>query len=341
MMRNVIGRYMKSHFSFSFVFALLAMLFLSVKPASAQTSNDTQRYIEQYRKAALEQEKLYGIPATITLAQGILESSSGKSMLTVKANNHFGVKAGKSWTGPIFQAWDDEPQKSRFRHYASASESFRDHSLLLANSSRYKSLFTHSVFDYRSWANGLQKCGYATAKHYAQALIGIIDTYRLYTVNGGVKLRAGKTVTIVRYTQDETPVFDEECQMDEDEDSEEQESVSRTLNRYMVENNGVRCTILYPGQTLSSIAMKYDIEQGKLLEFNEIKNADKLDEGDIVYLEKKKTKYKGLRDYYRVKEGDTMHSVAQEFGLKVSALAKLNKKNEFSILKEGEKLELK
>lgn len=319
---------------------LATVLLMMVVPVSAQTSSDTQRYIEQYRKAALEQEKLYGIPATITLAQGILESSSGKSMLTVKANNHFGVKAGKSWTGPIFQAWDDEPQKSRFRHYASASESFRDHSLLLANSSRYKSLFTHSIYDYRAWANGLQKCGYATAKHYAKALIGIIDTYRLYTVNGGVKLRAGKTVTIVRYAND-APVFNEDCQMSEDEDSEEQESVSRALNRYMIENNGVRCTILYPGQTLASISMKYDIEQSKLLEFNETSNADKFEEGDIVYLEKKKTKYKGLKDYYRVKEGDTMHSIAQEFGLKVTALAKLNKKNEFSILREGEKLELK
>lgn len=321
---------------------LVCIISMWAAMVSAQNRSDTQLYIEKYRQAALDQERQYGIPATITLAQGILESSSGKSMLTVKANNHFGVKAGKSWTGPIFQAWDDEPQKSRFRHYASASESFRDHALLLANSSRYKPLFTHSVYDYRGWANGLQKCGYATAKHYAEALIGIIDTYRLYALNGGVKLRAGKTVTIVRNANSNNgPVFDASCQMADDEESEEEMSVSRAINRYMVENNGVRCTILYPGQTLASISMKYDIEQSKLLEFNEVRNADKFEEGDIVYLEKKKTKYKGLRDYYRVKEGDTMHSVAQEFGLKVEALAKMNKKNEFSFLKEGERLELK
>ena len=139
----------------------------------AQSSSDIQSYITQYRQIALEQERRYGIPASITLAQGILESGAGKSMLTRNANNHFGVKAFGGWTGEVFLAWDDERQKSRFRKYSSAMESFRDHALFLRNNSRYRSLFANSVYDYRAWAIGLQRAGYATAGNYAKALIGL------------------------------------------------------------------------------------------------------------------------------------------------------------------------
>lgn len=320
-------------------FQILFLLVVS-SVASAQSSSDIRAYIDRFRQAALDQERAYGVPASITLAQGILESGAGKSGLARTANNHFGIKAFGGWTGRIYQAWDDEPQKSRFRWYNSASESFRDHSLFLKNNGRYRSLFSKSVYDYRGWAIGLQKAGYATAKNYASALIGFIDSYHLYAINGGVKLRAGKTVKITRYIK-EKPVFDAECQLDEEEESEEEENVNRAVRRFVVEINNVRCTILYPGETISSIAMRYDIPKQKLLEFNELTDENDFNEGDIVFLAKKKNKYTGAQDYYRVKEGDSFYGIAQQFGLKLASLTKMNKKSFFSTLKEGEKLRLK
>lgn len=309
--------------------------------ACAQTSSDIDIYIEKYKSIALEQERTYGIPAPITLAQGILESGAGRSGLTRNANNHFGIKAYGGWTGKVYLAWDDETTKSKFRWYNSASESFRDHSLFLKDNSRYRSLFSKSVYDYRGWANGLQKAGYATSPTYAKAIIGYIDTYKLYAINGGVKLRPGKTVTITQTITREELIVRKDLQMEETEESEEQVNVENTIRKFVVEINGVRCTILYPGETLSSIAMKYDISRRDLLLFNESTSENDFQEGDIVFLEKKKKKYEGAQDFYRAKGGESMFTVSQRFGIRLSSLSKMNDMNSFSLLREGEKLRLK
>lgn len=323
------------------IILIISILFIINIPIHAQSSSDILSYISQYKQIALEQEQKYGIPASITLAQGILESGAGKSTLTRKANNHFGIKAYGGWTGPIYEAWDDEIQKSKFRLYSSPKDSFRDHSIFLKNNSRYRTLFTKSVYDYRAWAIGLQKAGYATAKNYAKALIGFIDAYRLYDINGGVKLRAGKTVTITKVINSEIPTFNPDCIMDDSEESEEQDEVTKIINKFVVEINDVRCTILYPGESLASISMKYDIPQYKILEFNEITDPSNLNEGDIIFLQKKKSKYTGIQDYYRVKDDDTLYAISQQFGIKMSSLAKMNNKDLFSRLQEGERLYLK
>lgn len=305
----------------------------------AQSSADIEAYIAKYRNLALEQEREFGIPATITLAQGILESGAGKSGLTRVSNNHFGIKRGSNWSGPTHAAWDDEPQKSSFRVYASAEESFRDHSLLLQKK-RYRHLFDKSVFDYRGWAIGLQLAGYATSPTYAKALIGYIDAYQLYAINGGVKLRPGRTITITKTITVEELVERIDIQIPENEESEEEKSVSNTIlhNGIIVEINNVRCTIIYPGETLASVSMKYDIPQSKLLEFNETTNSKDIKEGDIVFLEKKKKKYIGALDYYRVHKGETLYQISQQFGIRVSNLAKMNNLSIFSTLSEGQKL---
>lgn len=329
------------------VISIVFILFAYATGVSAQSSADIRNYIAKYSQIALDQERAYGVPASITIAQGILESGAGKSGLTRNANNHFGIKAFGGWKGPIYQAWDDEPNKSKFRVYASAAESFRDHSLFLKNNSRYRSLFQKSVYDYRGWAIGLQKAGYATAQTYAKALIGFIDAYQLYAINGGVKLRSGTTVTIRRpagggkQQQQGRPEFLPEEQMDENEESEEEKSVKNAVQKFLVEVNDVRCTVLYPGQTLSSVSMKYDIPKQKLLEFNETTRESDFKEGDIVFLEKKKSKFTGAQDFYRVKEGDTVYGISQQFGIKMANLTKMNKLNLFSTLKEGDKLRLK
>ena len=320
----------------------LLLLFLNSSILAQRTNQAYWSYIDQYKGLAIEQMQKYHIPASITLAQGLLESGAGRSTLATKANNHFGIKAFGGWTGPIYQAWDDEPNKSRFRVYSTAAESFRDHSLFLKNNSRYRSLFSKSVYDYRGWAIGLQKAGYATATTYASALIGFIDSYRLYDINGGVKLRAGKTVVITRKaTATQKATFDASCQAAEDEVSEEEEVVVNAVKRYVVDINDVRCTILYPGMTLSSIAMKYDIPKEKLLEFNEVASEKDFHEGDIVFIAKKKSKFTGAQDFYHVREGDTLYGISQNFGIKFASLAKMNNKDIFSQLKEGEKIKLK
>lgn len=321
---------------------LLLLIVCSAIGAKAQSSSDIINYINKYKGIALDQEKKYGVPASITIAQGILESGAGKSGLTRNANNHFGIKAFGGWTGPVYHAWDDEPNKSRFRVYGSAADSFRDHSLFLKNNSRYRSLFAKSVYDYRGWAIGLQKAGYATAKTYAASLIGFIDSYRLYEINGGVKLKAGKAVVITRQaTVNQKATFDASCQANDDEQSEEEEMVANAVKRYVVDINDVRCTILYPGMTLSSVAMKYDIPKEKLLEYNEVASENDFHEGDIVFIAKKKKKYTGPQDYYTVRKGDTLYGISQNFGIQYASLAKMNNKDFFSQLKEGEKINLK
>ncbi len=317
-------------------FLLLQYVYLGY----AQTSADILAYISQYKQVALEQEEKYGIPASITLAQGILESGAGKSMLTVNANNHFGIKAGNSWEGSVYLAWDDEINKSRFRKYSSANESFDDHAKVLRGS-RYSSLFAKSIYDYRAWAYGLQKAGYATAPNYAKALIGYIDAYKLYSINGGVKLKPGKTITITKYITKEQPVFDADCLIEDEVQTEEEEFIKKTINKYVVEINDVRCTLLYPGESITSISMKYDIPKKKILEYNEVVTDANIKEGDIVFLEKKKTKYNGSRDYYNVKENESLYEISQLFGIRMANLAKMNGIDLFTKLKVGRRLKLK
>lgn len=298
-------------------------------------------YIAEYKSIALQNEKEFGIPATIILAQGILESGAGTSGLTQASNNHFGIKAGSSWKGKVHLAWDDETQKSKFRCYASAAESFRDHAYLLTTNSCYRSLFKINIYDYRGWAHGLKKAGYATAPHYAQALIGIIDQYKLYEINGGAKLKPGKIVTITRYKTIERPIFENDCVMDDGEESEEQTMIADAVKRYAVLINDIHCTVLQPGETLASISRKYDLSPAQLLKFNELGSEYQVKEGDIVFLDKKKKKYEGPQDVYIAKQGDTLYDVSQEFGIQLHQLAKLNDMNDYVRLREGTRVILK
>lgn len=317
------------------------MLLLRVISLNAYNPAVVQSYIAQYKSIALQNEKEFGIPATIILAQGILESGAGTSGLTRFSNNHFGIKAGSKWKGRIHLAWDDEKQKSRFRCYDSAADSYRDHARLLTTNSCYRSLFKINIYDYRGWAHGLKKAGYATAPHYAQALIGIIDQYRLYEINGGAKLRPGKTVMITTYKTIEKPVFEEECILDDDEESEEQLMIAEAAKPYAVLINDIHCTVLQPGETLASISRKFDISPAELLKFNELGSEYQVKEGDIVFLDKKKKKFEGAQDIYITKNGDTLYDVSQEFGIQLHHLAKLNNMNDYVRLQEGTRVILK
>lgn len=319
----------------------LTILLCNCIDLKAYTPANVGNYIAQHKAAALSNEKDYGIPATIILAQGILESGAGTSGLTRASNNHFGIKAGKSWTGRVLPSWDDELVMSKFRCYASAAESYRDHAKLLTTNQRYKSLFNISIYDYRGWAHGLKRAGYATAPDYAEALIGIIDQYRLYEINGGVKLKPGKTVTVIRYKEVEKPIFDEACIMEEEEESEEQSIIHNSMNHYVVEINNLRCTVMQPGETFASVLRKYDVSPSDILSFNEVASERHIKEGDIIFLEKKRKKYQGYQDVHLCKSGDTLYKISQTYGIQLHSLAKLNKINDYARLEEGKKIYLK
>lgn len=316
--------------------------FICYAMAHAQSSSEIRAYIDRYKQIALEEERKHGIPASITLAQGILESAAGKSTLARNSNNHFGIKRGNNWTGPVFYAWDDDPQKSPFRCYSNPEDSYRDHSKFLMEHSRYSRLFNLSPYDYRGWAKGLQAAGYATNPNYAKGLIGYIDTYQLYAVNGGVKLRGDKVITIVKTITVDEIAQKKDIQLADDEESEEEECVRKVSVRYVSDINDVRCTILYPGKSLSTIAMEYNVPKSELLEYNEVDSEMSIKEGDIVFVEKKKKKYEGPHyDYHRVKEGETLHHISQEYGIRVLSLCKMNHMTIFDQLKEGQKIKLR
>lgn len=322
---------------------LITIISVTAITATAQSSAAVWAYINKYKDIALEQERKYGMPAPVTLAQGIIESGAGNSGLTRKSNNHFGIKKGKKWTGATYLAWDDDPQKSPFRVYASAAQSYEDHSrfLKIENKGRYGWMFEKlSVYDYRGWAYGLKKSGYATAEHYAKSIIGYIERYRLYEINGGRKLRPGKTVITKTITHEEL-IRRVDLVLDDEEETEEEIEVANVTKKYFVEINGVRCTVLYPGETLSNIARNYDIPKSKLLEYNETSDEKDLQEGDIVYLSKKKNKFTDSQDHHTVQEGETLYSIAQQYGITLSYLCKKNNKSYFDNLRVGEKLKLK
>lgn len=309
--------------------------------ACAYSPEDAGNYIERYKAAAVNIEKEYGIPATITLAQGILESAAGTSSLTKASNNHFCIKAGSGWSGRVHLAWDDETVKSRFRCYASADESYRDYARLLSTSRYYRALFEISIYDYRAWAHGLKKAGYATAPDYAQALIGLIDHYKLYAINGGAKLRPGKTVVITRYIDVEKPELEAGDIIPDDEITEEEASVAEAISRYVVDINDIHCTVIQPGENLAAISRKYGIAPAELLRYNELASESQAKEGDIVFLDKKKKKYTGAQDVYIARGGESLHDVAQQFGVQLKHLAKLNGMSEYVLLDKGARLFLK
>lgn len=322
-----------------FFFIILGLL--CTGDCISQSEKVVRAYIEKYKGIALDFEKEYGIPAPITLAQGILESGAGTSGLTKVSNNHFCIKAGSDWSGPVSLAWDDEIVKSKFRCYDSAEESYRDYAKLLSTSRYYRTLFDINIYDYRGWAHGLKKAGYATAPNYAKALIGLIDHYKLYAINGGAKLRPGKTVEITRYIDVENPLFEEDDIISDDEVTEEETYVVDALNRYVVEINDIHCTVIQPGETLASISRKYDMSSSELLRLNELASEKQVKEGSIIFLDKKKKKYTGYQDVYIAKGGESLYEVSQSFGIQVKKLAKLNKTSEYALLDKGTRIYLK
>lgn len=258
-----------------------------------------EEYIRTYAPVAKEEMRRYGIPASITLAQGILESNFGNSPLAREANNHFGIKCHTGWQGKGYYMTDDAVNEC-FRIYDSPEESFRDHSEFLRTRPRYADLFKLDPKDYKGWARGLQAAGYATNPQYANLLIRIIEERRLHQYDTADPELAAKLET--------------------------KEDVIRVFENKIMIFNGLKVVVAQPRQTITEIGRHFNLEYEKLKKYNDILNDDDtnyyLIPGSKVYLQQKKTK--GFNITHRVQENETMHSIAQKEGIRLAHLYKLN-----------------
>jgi LysM repeat protein len=279
------------------IFSLLC-LFSALQMTLSQSISWNQRYqdyFDQYKDVAVEQMLKYHIPASITLAQGVLESGAGRSELATRANNHFGIKCN-GWIGRK-SYHDDDERNECFRAYDNVYESYKDHSIFLTTSKRYSSLFQLKLTDYKGWAKGLKACGYATSPTYATKLIEIIQLYKLYQYD-----------TAKGYDKFQT------------------QQVKNGDLRHIYAFNKNYYLIARKGDTFRSIAKEVDVSYRKLAKYNERNKNDKLEEGEIVWLKKKRSKapkdYKGRVHY--VKAGESMYSISQRYGIRLKKLYKIN-----------------
>lgn len=307
---------------------LFAGLFLSIF-LFGQERITTEEYIESYKDVAIKKMKEYKIPASITLAQGILESGSGNSKLATKANNHFGIKCHKGWTGKTFTMDDDEKNEC-FRKYKHASDSYRDHSLFLTQRGRYTFLFEYETTDYKSWAKGLKKAGYATNPKYPELLIRLIEKYDLAQYDTGVKTKKKKSSEEKVETIVVSPLLSNN------------EVIYTTLEgRDVYENYGIRYVIGKPGDTFYALAEEFDIYSWQLFKYNDRDKDHVVKSGEIVYLEKKNKKADKKYKTHMVKQGETLHYISDLYGIRMNRLVKMNKLEDANKLSVGQKLKLR
>jgi hypothetical protein len=310
--------------------AIALVLGLSV---SAQQEGRTpqDRYIARYSSIAVNEMYRSGVPASITLAQGIIESASGQSTLAVEGNNHFGIKCHNSWNGRTMRA-DDDRRGECFRAYDSAEESFRDHSDFLRYRDRYKFLFDFQTVDYKSWAYGLKQAGYATDPAYAAKLIKCVEDYDLsrfdrMTVEEALH-EAGQEAEqpVEPETLPQIPDSPLRIEAGEIYAGAEGEEYRFSLSRTLYSRNGVPFVYAIEGETYPSLAKKYHLLASEIYRFNDLPKGAELHPGEIVYLElKKASTVKGLDKYIVGGEGESFHAICQRFAVREKSVRKLNK----------------
>ena len=255
-----------------------------------------QDYINTYAPMAIEQQQAHGIPASITLAQGLLESAAGCSTLATRGNNHFGIKCHSEWTGDTLLRSDDAPDEC-FRAYRTAAESFADHSRFLLRK-RYAPLFELPETDYAAWARTLRECGYATDPNYASRLITIIERYALY-------------------------IFDTETGRLSEENSDYIRSILLSTHK-VLRSRGLHYVIAMPGDNYAAIAREFGIDKKKLLTYNDARRDGEIKAWEEVYLEPKLDTAPEGTTTATIGEGESLHSLSQRFGMTVASLRALN-----------------
>ncbi|MDR1645965.1 MAG: glucosaminidase domain-containing protein [Tannerellaceae bacterium] len=273
-----------------------------------------EAYVKQYSSLAVGHQKKYHIPASITLAQGILESGGGLSELARKSNNHFGIKCHADWKGEKVYH-DDDRRNECFRKYKNVEDSYEDHALFLTGSARYANLFKLDIKNYRGWAKGLQESGYATDPAYANRLIKLIEDYELYRYDSGRTADAPAAPK-------ETP---------------EPAVVRRPAHNTL----GLDYIYAEENDSFDRIAAETGLTVEQLIQYNETPADFPLQKGDIVYLEKKNTRAAKPHYDHVVQIGESMHSISQKYGMRMKNLYKINKKKDDYVPVEGDVLKLR
>ncbi len=282
-------------------------------------------YINQYKKMAQDEMKRTGIPASITLAQGMLESGTGNSTLARKGNNHFGIKC-HNWKGKSMRH-DDDRRNECFRKYKSAYESYVDHSDFLVNGRRYSFLFEYDNDDYKSWAKGLKKAGYATSPTYAKALIKLIEENQLYVYDQQViaELKGKKPPKLASKTHDK-------------ENLSSGESIKNFSVKY---KNRVKYIVAGKKQNIEELSLKLDMFAWQLPKYNEMDASDEVTKGQIVYLQPKRNRADVKHKTHMVKEGESLHDISQQYAVKLHKLAKKNRMEPDAELNPGQEISLR
>jgi LysM repeat protein len=305
--------------------ATIAILFLFILTARAIAqpvpTNDfpfkitVDEYIDKYWQIAVEEMYRSRIPASITLAQGIIESGNGNSRLALVGNNHFGIKCKKDWKGDTLRHDDDAPQEC-FRKYNSAHESYKDHSDFLKKGARYAFLFDLDIHDYKGWAHGLKKAGYATNPRYAEILIGVIERNNLHRFD---HMKPG------------------EKQMEQIAEQKKETIQQEQQKGFMI--NGVQAMVVAPGESYASIALANDMRVWQVYKYNDLAKDAQIKTGDTLYLKPKN--YKGAVAEHIVFGNETMHIISQRYAIKLSRLLSLNRMQEGQEPEKGETIFLR
>ena len=279
--------------------------------SGGEKRNSRSQYIEKWKNVAIENMEKFGIPASITLAQGILESGDGNSMLAREANNHFGIKC-HGWKGKKVYK-DDDKKNECFRKYKSAAESYSDHSQFLQKQ-RYQFLFELDRKDYKAWAKGLKKAGYATNPKYPQLLIRIIEDNKLWKYDS-------KSEELLASTKKENKK--EIAKTNKKASTAEEKIQFETSNLQTgLHSNRIKYVIAKKGDDPKKIAKNLDLGEWQIKRYNDIKGAKKFEEGEIVFIQPKRNKAQS--DHHIVEHAETLWGISQMHGIKLKKLAKYN-----------------
>ncbi|MBS3807427.1 MAG: glucosaminidase domain-containing protein [Bacteroidales bacterium] len=311
-------------FRYLLVFLLLAASCSTQKRSviPRQTENSKQ-YINEYKDLAIQEMNRTGIPASITLAQGILESDYGNSRLAREGNNHFGIKCHSTWNGKrIFH--DDDRRNECFRKYPNVYDSFKDHSHFLTTSSRYDFLFDYRRTDYEKWARGLKRAGYATSPTYASRLIELIERYELHRFD-----RMNAPQITPEYTGGGSSLG-----------NVDNYSISAGKHRIRTRNR-IDYIVVSEGDTFKKLNKELDMLPWELKKYNEWSDTAALRPGQILYLQPKRKKAARGYNHHKVEEGETMHSISQRYGVKLEELYEKNRMEEGEEPEPGDKIWLR
>ena len=314
---------------------IITILFLSLSICAGAQRITIEQYIEQYKDIAISEMKRSGVPASITLAQGIHETESGNSELVKNSNNHFGIKCKSNWTGEAVYH-DDDASGECFRAYTKAEDSFRDHSNFLRTNKRYEFLFSLDATDYAGWARGLKKAGYATNPRYPHILIRNIEQYNLqqYTLAAINEMPGSVFLKSEDDAAKRLPV-----EVTDDKLLPSNENMPATdIPERVITINKTKCVFAKKGTSLLVIANKDNISLNKLMDFNDLAEEGLLDKDQYVYLHKKSKT--GGKEYYIVQSGETMYDVAQITGIQLKYLMLYNNLSQTELPEADSKLYL-